>query len=171
MLTPASIARHPLHPMLVVFPIALWVFSLACDVLSLIGAAGSRWSDLAFYSMVAGLIGALAAAVPGLIDYVSVWRSRVHRLATAHMILNLVAVALFAVSVWLRVRGGHGSLAVALSAVGVVVIVVSGWLGGEMVYVHGIGVAPAATAHTAGTPARGPAASPRPAGSSSRRSP
>jgi len=59
MASPASIARHPIHPMLVVFPIGLWVFSFVADLVRVAGGA-PLWTDLAFYSMLGGLIGALA---------------------------------------------------------------------------------------------------------------
>jgi len=68
MRTPASIFKHPIHPMLIVFPIGLWIFSLACDLIRLAGASGDAWSTAAFFSMIGGLIGALCAAVPGFID-------------------------------------------------------------------------------------------------------
>jgi uncharacterized membrane protein len=71
MRTPASIFGHPIHPMLIVFPIGLWIFSLAWDLIRLAGASGDAWSTVAFYSMVGGLIGALCAAVPGFIDLLS----------------------------------------------------------------------------------------------------
>jgi predicted membrane protein DUF2231 len=66
--TPASIGKHPIHPMLIVFPIGLWIFSLACDLIRLAGAPGDAWATVAFFSMVGGFIGALCAAVPGFID-------------------------------------------------------------------------------------------------------
>jgi uncharacterized membrane protein len=68
MRTPASLAKHPIHPMAVVFPIGLWVFSLICDLIGMSVATTSAWSTVALYTMVGGLIGALAAAVPALID-------------------------------------------------------------------------------------------------------
>jgi hypothetical protein len=68
MRTPASIFTHPIHPMLIVFPIGLWIFSLACDLIRLAGASGDAWSIVALFSMVGGFIGALCAAVPGFID-------------------------------------------------------------------------------------------------------
>ena len=71
MRTPASIFKHPIHPMLIVFPIGLWIFSLACDLIRLAGASGDAWSTVAFFSMIGGLIGALCAAVPGFIDLLS----------------------------------------------------------------------------------------------------
>jgi uncharacterized membrane protein len=62
MRTPASIFKHPIHPMLIVFPIGLWIFSLACDLIRLAGVSGDAWSTVAFISMIGGLVGALCAA-------------------------------------------------------------------------------------------------------------
>jgi uncharacterized membrane protein len=59
MRTPASIFRYRIHPMLIVFPIGLWIFSLACDLIRLAGASGETWTTVAFFSMIGGLIGAL----------------------------------------------------------------------------------------------------------------
>ena len=63
MATPASVHKHPIHPMLIAFPIALWIFSFVCDVIHLMGWGGVIWNDMAFYTMIGGLLGALAAAV------------------------------------------------------------------------------------------------------------
>jgi uncharacterized membrane protein len=68
MRTLASIFKHPIHPMLIIFPIGLWIFSLACDLIRPAGASADAWSIVAFFSMIGGLIGALCAAVPGFID-------------------------------------------------------------------------------------------------------
>ncbi len=64
MRSPASIAKHPIHPMLVVFPVGLWMFSLVCDLIALNVSTSAVWFTVAFYTMIGGLIGALAAAVP-----------------------------------------------------------------------------------------------------------
>ena len=80
MSTPASIARHPVHPILVTFPIGLWVFSLICDVIALFRAVDGLWNALAFYTMIGGVVGALLAAVPGFIDWRSLTTRRVQRL-------------------------------------------------------------------------------------------
>ncbi len=85
----ATIAKHPIHPMLVVFPIGLWIFSLVCDLVFLFGPANPLWRNMAFYTMAGGWIGALAAAVPGLIDYFSMSPGAAKRTATTHMTLNL----------------------------------------------------------------------------------
>jgi uncharacterized membrane protein len=140
MSTPATIAKHPLHPMLVVFPIGLWVFSLASDFIFLLGG-GAVWNDVAFYTMAGGLIGSLLAAVPGFFDMFSISDPKVGKMAWNHMILNLIATAVFALNLYLRMGGTAGApLPIFLSGVGILLIAVSGWLGGEMVYVHGMGV-------------------------------
>jgi uncharacterized membrane protein len=63
MRTPASIFNHPIHPMLIAFPIGLWVFSLACDLIRLSGVTGEAWSTVAFFSMVGGFVGAHKGAL------------------------------------------------------------------------------------------------------------
>lgn len=91
----ASIARHPIHPMLVPFPIALWIFSLAADFIYLLEFGGPLWKGIAFYSMVGGIGGALAAAVPGYVDYRTLTEPQTVRIARWHMVINLFLVVLF----------------------------------------------------------------------------
>jgi uncharacterized membrane protein len=137
----ATIAKHPIHPMLVVFPIGLWIFSLVCDLVFLFGPANPLWRDMAFYTMAGGWIGALAAAVPGLIDYFSMSPGAATRIATTHMTLNLVVVTLYAINLWIRWAGaGAAGWPVGLSVLAVLLLAAAGWLGGELVYVHGMGV-------------------------------
>jgi uncharacterized membrane protein len=138
--TPAKIAKHPIHPMLVAIPIGLWVFSLVCDVVYRFGGGNANWQLVAWYTMIGGIVGALLAAVPGFIDMLSLPR-HVKRIALIHMAINLTVVALFVVNAWLR-RGGVPDSAVWLSFIGVGLLAVSGWLGGHMVYVHGVAVEP-----------------------------
>lgn len=140
MSSPASIARHPLHPMLVVFPIGLWIFSFVCDLIHLLVSPNPIWSDVAFYCIGGGIVGAFLAAVPGFIDYLSLTDSRTKKIATYHLVLNLVGVVLFALNFGLRYTGRGDSLPIILSAVTLVGVGISGWLGGELVYVHGVGV-------------------------------
>ncbi len=143
MRTPASIAKHPIHPMLVVFPIGLWIFSLACDLIGRSVGTTDVWFTVALYTMVGGWIGALAAAVPGLIDflYYQGGAPPVKGIAIKHMAINLTAVALYAVNIWLRASGQESmTIPFILSVVGVCMIAVSGWLGGQMVHVYGVGV-------------------------------
>jgi uncharacterized membrane protein len=142
MQTPTSIRKHPLHPMLVMLPVGLWVFSLAADVFHLAGGSFEVWSGVALYTMVGGFLGALIAAVPGTIDYLAMRRDRpVRRLAQLHMRINVVMTVLYGVNIWLRVSNpAELGVPVALSVLSVVMLFVSGWLGAEMVHVHGVGV-------------------------------
>jgi uncharacterized membrane protein len=140
MASPASIKKHPIHPMLVALPIGLWVFALICDVMRAAGG-NSAWQTVATYCIAAGIVGALVAAVPGLIDYFSIDEAEMKRIANLHLVVNLGAVVIFALNLWLRLRMSPESyLPLALSVVGVLAIGVGGWLGGEMVYVKGMAV-------------------------------
>jgi uncharacterized membrane protein len=139
-MTGARIAGHPVHPMLVGIPIGLCTFSVFADVIRLFGSGKPVWFDVAFYAIAGGILGALLAAVPGFVDYLSITNDRVRDIAFAHMITALFVVALFGVSLWLRWHGDQGLLPVAVSGVGLVLLGLAGWLGGEMVFVHGMGV-------------------------------
>lgn len=146
MASPASIGGHPVHPMIIPFPIALWVFSLVADVIYL-WRGNPVWRDyIAFYALLGGIIGAAVAAVPGLIDWLSLTDKAVVKLANWHARLNVIALLIFAGSFYLRTTGGSGlisnsyTIAIALSVLGVVLITISGWLGGEMVFKHGVAV-------------------------------
>ena len=140
MRTPASIAGHPIHPMLVSIPIGLWIFSLVCDFVGMGAGANPAWRTVAFYCMGGGIVGALLAAVPGLIDLVSL-PAGPRSTALIHMGINLTVVALYVVNFWMRMGAPDkpGNL-VWLSLVSVLLLAVSGWLGGKMVYEHGIAV-------------------------------
>ena len=143
MRTPASIARHPIHPMLVPFPIGLWVFSFICDLIFVFGSQAPVWKTVALYTMVGGLIGALAAAVAGLIDLLSL-PPEPRKTAIIHMAINVTIVVLFAINIWLRVSAGDAGAGatgpVWLSLVAIAMLLVSGWLGGKLVYEHGVAV-------------------------------
>lgn len=143
MRTPASIHKHPIHPMLVVFPVGLWIFSLVCDLIGLTVSDPAVWFTVAFYTMAGGLIGALLAAVPGLIDVMYYeWRQpQVKRIALAHMAINLSVVALYIINVVMRLgTPDNVRIPILLSLIGVCMLAVSGWLGGQLVHVHGVGV-------------------------------
>jgi uncharacterized membrane protein len=146
--SPASIGGHPIHPMLIPFPIALWVFSLIADVIYL-WRGNSIWRDwIAFYALLAGIIGAVAAAVFGIIDWLAIKDREVKKIANWHARLNVIALLIFAASFYLRTTGGSqmvgGSYTIplVLSVVGVILITISGYLGGELVFKHGVAVNP-----------------------------
>ena len=142
----ASIGGHPIHPMIIPFPIALWVFSLIADLIYLWGG-NPLWRDyIAFYTLLGGIIGGAAAAVPGVIDWLSLKDREVVKIANWHARLNVIALLIFAASFYLRTMIGAGlvsgnyTIPVGLSVLGVILIAISGWLGGEMVFKHGVAV-------------------------------
>jgi uncharacterized membrane protein len=146
MASPASIGGHPIHPMLIPFPIALWVFSLIADVIYL-WRGNPIWRDyIAFYTILGGIIGAAAAAVFGIIDWLSIKDREVKKIADWHARLNVIALLIFAASFYLRTTSGsrmvsgNYTIPVVLSVVGVILISISGYLGGELVFRHGVAV-------------------------------
>jgi nitrite reductase/ring-hydroxylating ferredoxin subunit/uncharacterized membrane protein len=136
--------RHPLHPLLVHVPIGLFVLSFLLDLGTL--AQDANWMVRgAFYAMVGGVLTALAAALPGFVDYFDIRRDHPgKRPATYHMLLNLAAVALYTVNLFLRYGERDASATPAvplvLSLVGVGLLSVSGYIGGVLIYDDGIAV-------------------------------
>jgi uncharacterized membrane protein/nitrite reductase/ring-hydroxylating ferredoxin subunit len=137
--------RHPLHPILVHFPIGLFILSLLFDLGSLAFPSTPNLVRDAFYAMVLGIIGALIAAVPGLVDYTDIRNDHPgKRTATAHLTLNLIVVGLYGINLGVRsstldaLRTPAGPLI--LSLVGIALLSVSGYLGGRLVYDEGISV-------------------------------
>jgi uncharacterized membrane protein len=150
MRTPANIAGHPIHPMLVTIPIGLWIFSLVADIVAMRSAAPGTWSTVALYTLVGGIVGALAAALPGLVDLLSLRDRSIRKTALIHMSINLAVVALYAFNAWLRLGnpGITGGVPLGLSILAVAMLAVSGWLGGKMVYLAHVGVTDEAAAAT-----------------------
>jgi len=138
----AKLVGHYIHPMLIVFPLGLFVTAIIFDVIHFISGT-PLWSIVADWMIAAGIIGGLAAAVFGLLDWLSLSSgSRAYRLGAWHGIGNVVVVVFFAASWWLR-RGGPGAPSVAafvLILLGGGLGLVTSWLGGEMVERLGIGV-------------------------------
>jgi uncharacterized membrane protein len=143
--SPARLGSHPIHPMLIPFPIGLWVFSLISDLIYF-WKGNPVWEWIAFYTLAGGIIGAILAAIFGIIDYFSIKDRKASTIAAWHARINVLALVLFAASFYLRTTGGArfvgGSLYIplALSIIGVIAIAISGWLGGELVYRHGVAV-------------------------------
>ncbi|MDB6017921.1 MAG: hypothetical protein JWR19_2410 [Pedosphaera sp.] len=140
--TTASIRKHPIHPILVGMPIGLWVFSLICDLVYFFSWGGSEWKQVALYTLVGGILTALLAAIPGIIDLMSITDRRLKRIGVTHMIINLVVVLLYVINFADRRAHTEQTLTpLILSIVGVALLGVSGWLGGELVHVYGVSVA------------------------------
>ena len=145
MSSPAKLMGHPIHPMLIPFPIALWVFSLVADIVY-IWRDNPAWGWIAFYTLAGGIIGAVLAAVFGIIDYFAIRDKKVSKIAAWHARINVLALLLFAASFYLRTtRGasltsGNMTIPLLLSIAGVISVTASGWLGGELVFKHGVAV-------------------------------
>ncbi|HSQ77508.1 MAG TPA: DUF2231 domain-containing protein [Nitrospirota bacterium] len=135
----ARVGNHPIHPMLVPLPIGLWIFSLVADIIYRI-SGGPTWATVAYYSMAGGIVGALLAALPGFVDILALKPSRVKKIAIWHMSINVTALILFIFNLYLRTGTPDAVMPFVLSIIGVLFILVSGWLGGQMVYVHGLAV-------------------------------
>jgi uncharacterized membrane protein/nitrite reductase/ring-hydroxylating ferredoxin subunit len=139
----ASITSHPIHPLLIPFPIAFFIGTLVFDVLSVIYNNASFWQT-GKYLEIGGVVMALVAAVPGIIDYIYTVPpdSSAKKRGAKHGILNTLVVILFITAYMLK-RGDNGtSLIIVLEAVGSVLLGVSGWLGGTLSYRNQIGVDP-----------------------------
>jgi uncharacterized membrane protein len=138
----ARIATHPIHPMLVPFPIAFFVAALVTDLVFISNGMGG-WATASTWLLGAGLVTAALAAVAGLIDFFGDARIRGLYDARAHLIGNVTAVLLEAVNLFLRAGGDDvvASAGVILSAVAVLLLLYTGWKGGELVYRHRVGVA------------------------------
>ena len=147
MASKASIGGHPVHPILIPFPIALWSTSFATDVIYYFYRNDSL-ALISKYMLAAGCLGAVAAAVPGIVDWLSIKDGGVKRIANWHARLNVIALIVFAISLYLRTRMGahwvnfHIRIPFLVSLLGVILISISGWLGGELAYKHGVGVSP-----------------------------
>jgi uncharacterized membrane protein len=141
MRTPAQIAGHPIHPMLVTIPIGLWLFSLVADLIAMRSGSPETWTAAALYTMVGGIIGALAAALPGLVDLLSLGDNPVKKTAVTHMSINLAIVVLYVINAWTRSHASVSpNVSLALSVIAIAMLLVSGWLGGKMVYEAGVAV-------------------------------
>jgi len=147
MASKASIGGHPMHPMLVGFPLALWITSFAVDVVFYF----SRNMSLLLISkfmIAAGCLGAIAAAVPGIVDWLAIKDKEVKKIADWHARLNIIALVIFALNLYFRMRAGASwvnysiRIPFLLSLLGVILISTSGWLGGALSFAHGVGVAP-----------------------------
>ncbi|MGE5110668.1 MAG: DUF2231 domain-containing protein [Acidobacteriaceae bacterium] len=137
----AKLLGHPVHPMLIVFPLGLLATAVAFDIVALVQGDAS-WYGISFWMIAAGIIGGLLAAIFGLIDWLAIPRgTRAKQIGLYHGGTNLVVVLLFIGSWWMR-RGSAipPTAALVLSFIAVVLALVGGWLGGELVDRLGVGV-------------------------------
>jgi uncharacterized membrane protein len=138
----AKLLGHPIHPMLIVFPLGLLAMAVIFDLLA-IGMGEGYWSEISFWMIAAGVVTGLLAAPFGAIDWFAIPSgTRAKRIGALHGIGNVVVVLMFAIS-WLMRRDAPGApeaAALALSFAGGVLALVTGWLGGELVDRLAVGV-------------------------------
>lgn len=128
---------HPIHPMLIVFPLGLLSTAVVFDVIYII--TGNRdLSTFSFWALVAGLVGGLAAAVFGLVDWMAIPKgTRARRVGAFHGVGNLVVVGLFGLSLLTRLSASAYLPNVTpflFGLIGAGLALVTAWLGGELVY-------------------------------------
>jgi uncharacterized membrane protein len=139
----AKLFGHPIHPMLIVLPLGLFIMAVLSDIVFL-AMDKPQVATVAYWDIAAGIVGGLLAAVFGLIDWLAIPAgTRAKSVGLYHGVGNVVVVVLFAAS-WLMRRGvpGHDPSIVAfvVGLVGLVLGTVTGWLGGELVDRLGVGV-------------------------------
>ncbi len=137
-----KLAGHPVHQMLIVFPLGLLATAVVFDVIFL-ASDNPAWTQAAFYMIGAGVLIGLAAAVPGAVDWLAIPRgTRAKRIGLIHGVGNVIVVALFALS-WFMRRDNPASPpteAVVAGLLGAGIAIITGWLGGELVGRLGVGV-------------------------------
>lgn len=138
---------HPLHPALVHVPIALWLGALIIDILNLCGVGGLSTLRTSYWAILIGLISTLVVVPAGVAEWTQIKRERpAWNLALWHMILNVITALLMLISLILRSGQAYDAVQVPIAAfviniIANIILLVSGYLGGRMVYEHGVGVA------------------------------
>jgi uncharacterized membrane protein len=138
----AKLFGHPIHQMLVVFPLGLLATAAIFDVIHMVTDA-SGWAIASFYLLGAGVIGGVLAAVFGLIDFVGIPKgTRARRVGVIHGVGNVVVVGLFFMSFYMRLGTSAypPKMAMGLAIFAALLAVVTGWLGGELVNRLAVGI-------------------------------
>lgn len=138
----AKLFGHPVHPILIVFPLGLLATAVIFDVIYLV-TSNSRLSEVAYWMIVAGILGGVVSAPFGLIDWLAIPAgTRAKRIGALHGMGNVVVLLLFALSWYMRTSaaGAPGSFTYVCAFLGAALALLTGWLGGELVDRLGIGV-------------------------------
>lgn len=138
----ARFLSHSIHQILIVFPLGLLFTSAVFDIIGLFTNA-TRWHYIATYMIGAGLVGGIAAAVFGFVDFLAIpAHTRARRTGSIHGLASVAMVLLFAIAEWFRIGtpSAPSPLSLALSLGGMIVGGLAGWVGGELVTRMGIGV-------------------------------
>lgn len=149
----AKFLGHPIHPMLIVFPLGLLATAVIFDIIGL-ATSNNSWFGISFWMIAAGIIGGLVSAVFGLVDWLAIpTGTRAWRIGLLHGVGNVIVTLLFVVSWFLRRPAPENPSALALTSsfAGAALALVTGWLGGELVDRLGVGVDPGAHLNAPGS--------------------
>ena len=138
----ASLKSHPVHPILVSFPIALFISTFVFDILHFT-SEDELYFRIAKLISTGGIAMAVLAAIPGFIDFLYTVppKSSGKKRAAKHGLLNVTVLVLFSIAFFLRTEDGL-VVVIILEALGVILLSIAGWLGGTLVYRNQIGVDP-----------------------------
>lgn len=137
---------HPLHPALVHVPLGLWFLAALFDVLAALDFGAAVLPRLSFYCVIGGLVGAFAAVPTGVADWSPIKKEKpAWKLGLYHMLLNFVAIFVWAANLGLRLPALADTSRVTgpilvTSLLGATLLLVSGYLGSRMVFEYGVGV-------------------------------
>ena len=138
----AKFLGHPIHPMLIVVPLGLFIAAVVFDAVY-VWRGSAAFANAGYWNIAGGVVGGLVAAVFGLIDWIAIPSgTRAKRLGLLHGVTNVVVVAIFA-TVWLLRGSDPRVVPTTLFLMEVVALVlgsVAAWLGGELVDRLGVGV-------------------------------
>jgi|SRR5579862_4107372 len=135
----ATVAGHPVHPILVTFPIGCYVAAIVSDIVS-IWAGTAFWATMSTYLILFGLFGSLFAAFFGIVDYLSAPMSEAARgIANWHMTLIAATILVFGTAFAIRAFDHTSEFGYALTALGIVVLAVAGIFGGSLAHRHLVG--------------------------------
>lgn len=138
----ARIAGHPIHPMLIPFPIVCFVGTLITDIVYAV-TAEMQWANFSAWLLTVGLILSIFVVIAGLIDAIGDRRILGLRPARIHVVGNVIALALAVLNEFVHSRDAYTSVVpegLILSVVVVLILLVTGWNGWDMVYRHGVGL-------------------------------
>ncbi len=155
----AKLFGHPIHPMLIVFPLGLLATAFVFDIVGLLSGS-VFWFEMSFWLIAIGVVTGLVAGVFGLVDWLAIPpRTRAKAIGAYHGLGNVVVLVLFVASWLLRfdAPARPEGLAIIFAGVAVALALVTGWLGGELVNRLGIGVADGAHANAPSSLSKRPA--------------
>lgn len=137
-----AVAGHPLHPLIVTFPIAFLTGALGTDVGYWL-TGDNFWARASFWLIGAGLVGGVVAALTGMLDFLKIDRVRQHSAGWIHMVGNVAALVLSLISFGLRWGNQTGAIlpiGLLISLIVATLLGITGWFGAELIYRHKVAV-------------------------------